>query len=67
MLVVTYYFIKWVEVIPIKIVTSGNMIDFVNEHIVYRFGISQIITTNQGSQFTSGEFEDMQIFWESNY
>jgi transposase InsO family protein len=39
-------------------VTSGNMIDFVKEHIVYQFGITQTITTDQGSQFTSGEFEE---------
>jgi hypothetical protein len=57
-LVATNYFTKWVEAIPIKTVTSGNMIDFVNEHIVYRFGIPQTITTDQGSQFTSGEFEE---------
>jgi hypothetical protein len=56
--VATDYFTKWVEAIPIKTVTTGNMIDFVNEHIVYRFGIPQTITTNQGSQFTSGEFEE---------
>jgi transposase InsO family protein len=57
-LVATDYFTKWVEAIPIKTVTSGNMIDFVNEHIVYQFGIPQTITTDQGSQFTSGEFEE---------
>jgi hypothetical protein len=34
------------------------MIDFVKEHIVYRFGIPQTITIDHGSQFTSGEFED---------
>jgi hypothetical protein len=28
------------------------------KHIVYRFGIPQTITTDQGSQFTSGEFEE---------
>jgi len=28
------------------------MIDFVKDHIVYRFGIPQIITTNQGTMFT---------------
>jgi transposase InsO family protein len=34
------------------------MIDFVKEHIVYRFGIPQTITTDQGTMFTSGEFDD---------
>jgi hypothetical protein len=57
-LVATDYFTKWVEAIPIKIVVLGNMIDFVNERIVYWFGIPQNITTNQGSQFTSGELEE---------
>jgi transposase InsO family protein len=56
--VATNYFTKWVEVIPIKNVTSGNMIDFVKEHIIYRFRVPQTITTDQGSQFTSGEFEE---------
>jgi hypothetical protein len=57
-LVATYYFTKLVEAISIKTMTTGNMIDFVNEHIVYRFGIPQTITTDPGSQFTSGEFEE---------
>jgi transposase InsO family protein len=57
-LVTVDYFTKWVEAIPIKTVTSGNMIDFVNEHILHGFGIPQTITTDQGSQFTSGEFEE---------
>jgi transposase InsO family protein len=33
------------------------MIDFVKEHVVYRFGIPRTIMTDQGSQFTLGEFE----------
>jgi len=34
-LVAIVYFTKWVEAIPLKKVTSTNMIDFVKEHIVY--------------------------------
>jgi len=32
-LVATDYLTKWVEAIPLKKVTSANMIDFVKEHI----------------------------------
>jgi hypothetical protein len=60
-LVATDYFTEWVEAIPLKKVTSANMIDFVKEHIVYRFGIPQTITTDQGTMFTLGEFDEFAI------
>ena len=34
------------------------MVEFVKEHIIYRFGIPQTITADQGTMFTSGEFEE---------
>jgi len=37
-------------------VTSKEMVEFVKEHIVYRFGTPQTITTDQGSMFISEEF-----------
>jgi len=62
-LVASDYFAKWVEAIPLKKVTSANMIDFVKEHIVYRFGIPQTITTDQGTMFISGDFDELQSVW----
>nr|ABA97233.1 retrotransposon protein, putative, unclassified [Oryza sativa Japonica Group] len=55
-LVATDYFTKWIEAIPLKKVDSGDAIQFVQEHIIYRFGIPQTITTDQGSIFVSDEF-----------
>jgi len=57
-LVATDYFNKWVEAIPLKIASSTNVIEYIQEHIIYRFGVPQSITTNQGKMFTSKEFED---------
>jgi hypothetical protein len=55
-LVITDYFTKWVEVILMKSVTLKDVINFVKEHVIHRFGIPQIITTDGGSVFISEEF-----------
>ena len=37
------------------------MIDFVKDHIIYQFGIPQTSTTDQGTMFTSGEFDEFAV------
>ena len=37
------------------------MIDFVQEHIIYQFGIPQTITTDQEAMFISKEFESFAV------
>ena len=55
-LAVTDYFTKWVEAEPMRSVASEDVISFVKEHIIHRFGIPQTITTDGGLVFISEEF-----------
>ena len=47
---------KWVEAVPMRSVVSKDVINFVKEHIIHRFGIPQTIMTDGGSFFISEEF-----------
>ncbi|CAL8086815.1 unnamed protein product [Prunus armeniaca] len=58
-IIATYYFTKWVEVKPIKSTTSQEIITFIEEQIIQRFGIPESITTDRGSSFIFGEMLDM--------
>ena len=54
-LVATDYFTKWTEAVPLKNMTHQEVIEFITEHIIHRFGIPQTLTTDQGSSFISKE------------
>ena len=64
-LAATDYFTKWVQAVPMRSVASKDVISFVKEHIIHRFGIPQTITTDGGLVFISEEFrkfaDDMGI------
>jgi hypothetical protein len=38
-LAITNYFTKWLEAIPMKSVTSKDVINFIKEHVIHMFGI----------------------------
>ena len=57
-LVATDYFTKWTEAVPLKNMTHWEVIEFIIEHIICRFGIPQTLTTDQGSSFISKEVRE---------
>jgi hypothetical protein len=46
-----------VEGIPMKSVTSKDVVNFIKEHVIHRFGIPQTIMTDGGSVFISEVFK----------
>jgi transposase InsO family protein len=46
------------EVVALKNMTHREVIEFVTEHIIHRFGISQTFTTDQGASFMSTEVRE---------
>lgn len=63
MLVSTDYFSKWSEAIPLRNMTHKEMIQFITEHIIHRFGIPQTLTIDQGTSFMA---KDVKQFGESH-
>jgi transposase InsO family protein len=57
-LVATDYFTKWTEAVQLKNMTHREVIHFISEHIVHRFGIPRTMTTDQGSSFMSHQVRD---------
>jgi hypothetical protein len=57
-IVATDYFTKWTEAIPLKNITHKEVIGFITEHIIHRFGIPQTLTTYQGASFVAKEVRD---------
>jgi transposase InsO family protein len=58
MLVATDYFTKWTEVVPLKNMAHKEVIEFITEHIIHRFGIPQTLTTDQGTSFISSQVRE---------
>jgi hypothetical protein len=43
------------KVVALKNMTHREVIEFITEHIIHRFGIPQTLTTDQGASFMSNE------------
>jgi hypothetical protein len=57
-LVATDYFTKWTEVVALKNMTHKEVIEFITEHIIHRFGIPQTLTIDKGTSFMLKEVRE---------
>lgn len=48
----TDYFTKWVVAKPLKSPSQEAVIDFIDECIIYMYGLPESITTDPGTMFT---------------
>ncbi|XP_057443613.1 uncharacterized protein LOC130735721 [Lotus japonicus] len=54
---------EWVEAIPLQNVTQDTVIDFIHNHIVYRFGLPESLTTDQGTVFVGRKVAAFAECW----
>ena len=52
------YFTKWIEAIPLVNVDQETIIEFIQRHIIYRFGIPETGTTDQKTVFTGRKMHE---------
>lgn len=64
-LVATDYFTKWVEAVPLEKIGSREVVNFLCDYIIHRFGVPKVLMMDNGKQFNSqrmrGLCEKMKI------
>lgn len=56
-LVATDYFTKWSEAVPLRNMTHKEVIKFITEPIIHRFGMPHTLRTDQGTSFMAKEMK----------
>ncbi|CAJ2655614.1 unnamed protein product [Trifolium pratense] len=56
LIVAVDYFTKWVEAEPLSDITSLRILRFFKRNVLARFGIPQVVVTDNGTQFTDKDF-----------
>jgi hypothetical protein len=57
-LVATDYVTKWTEAVPLRNMTHQEVMSFVQEHIIYQFGVPQTLTIDHGPSFMSHKIRE---------
>ena len=57
----TNYFTRWVEEVPLRQVNDREVIDFVNQYIITRFGIPTSLVFDNATYFSSFRLYDFSL------
>ena len=63
-LVVTKYFTKWAEAVPLHKATEGVVANFIKENIIVRFGVPHKIISDNGTPFVNNDVRKMLEFYQ---
>lgn len=58
-LVVSDYFTKWTEAFPMRNMEAETVASIIVEEVIARFGVPQVIHSDQGKQYESRLFQEM--------
>ena len=60
---VTKYFTKWVEAVPLRKATKGAVANFIKGNIIVRFGVPHSIISDNGTLFVNSDVRKMLEFY----
>ena len=60
-LTATDYFTKWVEAVPLKTANSENIIEFIDQFIITRFGFPSALMFDNASYFSRNAMTDFAL------
>ncbi|GAU46629.1 hypothetical protein TSUD_284770 [Trifolium subterraneum] len=52
------YFTKWIEAEPLAKIGASHVLRFFKRNVLARFGIPQVVVTDNGTQFTNKKFQE---------
>lgn len=53
------YFTKWIEVVPLTMVTGNKISSFILNYIICRYGVSMTIITDNGRLFKNQDMKEV--------
>ncbi|GAU24659.1 hypothetical protein TSUD_322670 [Trifolium subterraneum] len=61
LIVAVDYFTKWIEAETLAKISASNILRFFKRDVLARFGIPQVVVTDNGTQFTNKKFQEFLV------